>query len=145
MLTPKNKKQNALYWGISFALTVFLAFLTSVGTNWPENGAINWRGVYLGVVAVIVSTIPSVIAGVGLPRFGRENMANLINEAGPNKAKEVLEQVVAGDNQQVINVQDINYGKLADEIMKKHEEEKRVRTYSPTPPPVMDRPGNVSI
>lgn len=90
-MTPKTINQNLLLWSAALGVSVVLAFLTGVATHWPEGGSIDWRGVTLDVVQVLLSVIPVVAAGIGLPRLGKEGIASLVNEVGAPQAKAALE------------------------------------------------------
>ena len=65
-MTPRNLTQNLLYWSAALAVAVLLSFLSGIATHWPESGPIDWRGVLLGVVQTLLTSIPIVAAGFGL-------------------------------------------------------------------------------
>lgn len=90
-MTPDTTTKNLALWGAALAVSVLLAFLSGVATHWPENGPIDWRGVMLDVIQVIVSTLPIVAAGLGLPRLGKEAVASLTSKVGKDNAVAVLE------------------------------------------------------
>lgn len=90
-MTPATTRQNLLLWAGALAVSVLLAFLTGIATHWPEGGTIDWRGVCLDVIQVLLSVIPIVAAGLGLPRIGKEPIAALVSEVGTNQAKAALE------------------------------------------------------
>lgn len=91
---PKTTAQNIVYWVGALALTVVLALLTGIATHWPEGGPIDWRGVWLDVIQVLLSTLPVVAAGLGLPRLGRERVARAVSEVGPQRAQAVLQEEI---------------------------------------------------
>lgn len=93
-MTPKTTAQNIAYWIGALALTTVLALLTGIATHWPEGGSIDWRGVWLDVIQVLLSTLPVVAAGLGLPRLGREQIARTVSDIGPKRAQAVLQDVV---------------------------------------------------
>jgi hypothetical protein len=90
-VTPATTTQNLLLWGIALALAILLSFLSGVATHWPENGPIDMRGVLLDVIQTILTTVPLVAAGLGLPRLGREDISSLVSDVGKGQAKAVLE------------------------------------------------------
>lgn len=91
-MTPKNKTENLLYWGAALAVSILLAFLSGVATHWPESGQIDWRGVWLDVIQAVLTAAPFVIAGLGLPRLGKEPIANLVSKVGAGNARVALEE-----------------------------------------------------
>lgn len=90
-MTPKTTQANLAYWAAALAGAVLLAFLTSITVNWPEDGSVDWRSVTLDVVQTLVTILPVVLAGLGLPRLGKEGVAALVNEVGTEQAKAALE------------------------------------------------------
>lgn len=90
-MTPTTTTQNLLYWAAALGVAVLLSFLSGVATHWPEGGPIDWRGVVLDVVQTLLTTVPLVAAGFGLPRLGKESIAGLVSTVGPGPAKAALE------------------------------------------------------
>lgn len=113
-MKPKTKTQNLLLWLAAFLLAVLLSFLAALASQLPGDTPINWREVALDVINTIVSIAPVVAAGLGLPRLGGEIRANLVDEIGKEKATIVLEQMA-----ETGRAPNIDYGMLADEILKR--------------------------
>lgn len=90
-MTPSTKTQNLALWGAALGVSVLLAFLSGIATHWPEQGSIDWRGVVLDVIQVLLSVIPVAAAGLGLPRLGKEGVASLVSEVGKEQAIAALE------------------------------------------------------
>jgi hypothetical protein len=89
---PKTLSQNLLLWCAAFALAVLLSLLSGIATHWPEGGMIDWRGVWLDVIQTIVTALPIVAAGLGLPALGKEAPAYLAHQVGQPTAVAALEQ-----------------------------------------------------
>lgn len=117
MSIPQNKTQTILLWIASFAVGVLIAFLSSISQNWPENGDILWRSVWLDTITYIVAALPVVAVGLGLPRFGGEARAALIDKIGKEKATTILEQAADIESRNIYS--GVDYGRLADEILKR--------------------------
>lgn len=90
-MLPKTITQNLLLWGAAFAIAVLLSALASIAENWPAGAGIDWRAVCLDVIKTILTTVPIIAAGFGLPRLGREPISALVNEVGAPQAKAALE------------------------------------------------------
>lgn len=90
-MTPKTPTQNLLLWGAALLAAIVLAFLGGIAAHWPENGSIDWRGVILDTIRSILTASPFVLAGLGLPMLGKENIAALVHEIGPGPAQAALE------------------------------------------------------
>lgn len=93
-MTPRTTGQNIVLWIGALLITTFLALLSGIATHWPEGGLIDWRGVWLDVIQVLLSAVPLVAAGLGLPRLGREGVASLVSEVGPRRAQAILQDNV---------------------------------------------------
>jgi hypothetical protein len=90
-VNPETKTQNLLLWGAALGIALLLSFVSGVMTHWPEAGGIDWRGVWLDVGQTVVTVVPIVAAGLGLPRLGREDISALVSQVGRGTAKAALE------------------------------------------------------
>jgi hypothetical protein len=101
-MTPETRTQNLILWGIALAVAVLLSFLSGIATHWPRSGEIDWQGVVLDVIQTVLTTVPLVAAGLGLPRLGKEDIAVLGSAVGHDAAVDALQtariqQAVSGD------------------------------------------------
>jgi hypothetical protein len=99
MLSPKNKTQNLLLWLGAVTVAVLLSFLSALVTQLPGQAPINWREIVLAVCNTLISIIPVVAAGLGLPKLGSEQPQTRV----------VLKPTYKG----------VDYNKLADAILKR--------------------------
>jgi hypothetical protein len=90
-MTPQTLTQNLLYWAAALGVAVLLSFLSGLATHWPAAGPIDWRGVWLDVIQTLLTTVPIVAAGFGLPRLGKEGIASLVSEVSSGQAKTALQ------------------------------------------------------
>lgn len=136
-MTPSTTQQNLALWGGALAVSLVLAFLSGVATHWPEAGPIDWRGVALDCIQVLLSELPIVAAGLGLPRLGKETVAALTSKVGTSNAVAVLSE--ERDRQAGIPVpspltdadlhhiaQSIDIGALADRVLAENESRQTV-------------------
>ena len=89
MLIPTNKYQTLLLWVAAFIVAIMLSFLTALSKQLSGTDPINWRPVFLDVIDTVITVIPIIAAGLGLPRLGKETLNNLVTQVGDKKAKEV--------------------------------------------------------
>ena len=116
MLTPQNKQQTILLWVAAILLQILITFLGSLIVQLDGTEPINWRPIILDICKVLVATLPTVGAGLVLPRIGAEQRANLINKIGTEKATEVLQEVAANPT---MNVKGIDYNQLTDTLIER--------------------------
>ena len=90
-MIPRTTAQNLVLWGVAFAVAVLLSFLSGLATHWPESGDIEWRGVWLDVIQTILTTVPIIAAGLGLPTLGKEAVTHLASQVGTGQATAALE------------------------------------------------------
>lgn len=127
-MTPKTTSQNLLYWAGALAVAVLLSFLSGIATHWPESGSIDWRGVVLDVVQTLLTTVPLVAAGFGLPRLGKEEVASLTSQVGTANATAALQDEAARQQgNDPAPLSDADIGRLADAVLKKRSAELQQR------------------
>lgn len=107
MFSPKNRKQNLLAWLGAIAISLFVAFASAavVELQKPKEQR-DIAPVLVAVLNTALSLAPVVAIGLGLPQLGNEKTLQALKEKG------------------YVEPEKINYGKLADEIIKKNEEQR---------------------
>lgn len=93
-MTPKTKTENLIAWAASIVAALLVAFLSSLvlqASSIPEDQPISWRPIWISVASTAISLIPVVVAGLGLPTFGKEYISSLTSNLGKEEAIARLE------------------------------------------------------
>lgn len=76
-LMPKSPSQNLITWFAVLLIYLTLSFLSTVSiqlSNTPDNEPLNWRPIIINIANDLVTIIPVVAAGLGLPALGKEQV-----------------------------------------------------------------------